>query len=276
MAFDLTKPSMSDADWPTFAANIRENIRAIVEGDAGVYTTANDITLQITTTGTTKFSRVATRSGNGTTSARKSYFRAETLETTPQAWHAGMLGDKNFGIRDETAAVTRVIIDQATGRVSIGGASMFNALDVFDSQNIYTFHSAIGLYEATSLAAGNGGGIAFGGKYTAGGSYTAWAGIQAPKNNATDGDYAGGLAFWTRANGVAAALCLTLTAAGSVVIGTGALATNATNGFLYIDSCAGTPTGVPVANTGRVAVIYDTTNNKLYAYNGAWKSVTLT
>jgi hypothetical protein len=54
-----------------------------------------------------------------------------------------------------------------------------------------------------------------------------------------------------------------------------ALATNATNGFLYIPTSAGAPTGVPTAFTGKVAMQYDTTNNKLYVYNGAWKSVTL-
>lgn len=64
---------------------------------------------------------------------------------------------------------------------------------------------------------------------------------------------------------------LTLTALQSVVCGNAALATNATDGFLYIASCAGTPTGVPTANTGRVAIIYDTTNNKIAVYNGAWK-----
>lgn len=61
----------------------------------------------------------------------------------------------------------------------------------------------------------------------------------------------------------------------NVVVGNGALATNATNGFFYVDTCAGTPTGVPATYTGRVPLIFDTTNNKLYAYNGAWKNVTL-
>lgn len=63
----------------------------------------------------------------------------------------------------------------------------------------------------------------------------------------------------------------------NVVLGNqSALATNATDGFVYIRTCAGTPTGAPTAFTGHVAMLYDTTNNKLYCYNGAWKSVTLT
>jgi hypothetical protein len=66
-------------------------------------------------------------------------------------------------------------------------------------------------------------------------------------------------------------------AAGGLVIGDGAntLATNATNGFLYIPRCAGAPTGTPVAQAGTVPMIYDSTNNKFYIYNGAWRGVTL-
>jgi hypothetical protein len=62
---------------------------------------------------------------------------------------------------------------------------------------------------------------------------------------------------------------------GSTIIGSAALATTATDGFLYIPTCAGAPTGVPTAYTGRVPMVYDSTNNKFYIYNGAWKSVTL-
>lgn len=57
----------------------------------------------------------------------------------------------------------------------------------------------------------------------------------------------------------------------SAVIGPGAaLATTATDGFLYIPTCAGTPTGTPTGATGKVAMVFDTTNNKLYIYDGGW------
>lgn len=57
----------------------------------------------------------------------------------------------------------------------------------------------------------------------------------------------------------------------SVVIGNAALATDATEGFLYIPTCAGTPTGTPTARTGRVALIYDTTNDQFWIYDAGWK-----
>lgn len=51
-----------------------------------------------------------------------------------------------------------------------------------------------------------------------------------------------------------------------------ALATNATNGFLYVRACAGTPTGTPGTSfTGHVPIVVDSTNNKMYIYSGgAW------
>jgi hypothetical protein len=59
---------------------------------------------------------------------------------------------------------------------------------------------------------------------------------------------------------------------GNVVINTAAVATTATNGFLYVPSCAGTPTGTPTTFTGRVPIVVDATNNKLYFYSGGqWR-----
>lgn len=60
-----------------------------------------------------------------------------------------------------------------------------------------------------------------------------------------------------------------------IYLGNAALVTTATAGYAYINTCAGAPTGVPSGKTGMVAHIYDTTNNKLWVYNGAWKGVVL-
>ena len=54
----------------------------------------------------------------------------------------------------------------------------------------------------------------------------------------------------------------------NLFFGTASLATSATNGFPYFPTCAGTPTGVPTANTGRSPVIWDSTGNKLWIYSG--------
>lgn len=59
---------------------------------------------------------------------------------------------------------------------------------------------------------------------------------------------------------------------GSFVINTAAVATSATSGFLYIAGCNGQPTGTPTSYTGRVPLVVDTTNHKLYFYSGgAWR-----
>lgn len=83
--------------------------------------------------------------------------------------------------------------------------------------------------------------------------------------------------FWfpaadTIAASTAGAERLRVDANGNVVINTAAIATTATNGFLYVPSCAGTPTGTPTTFTGRVPIVVDTTNNKLYFYSGGqWR-----
>jgi len=60
----------------------------------------------------------------------------------------------------------------------------------------------------------------------------------------------------------------------SVIIGgSSANATNATDGFLYIPTSAGQPTGTPTTQgTATVAIQYDTTNHQFWIYDGgAWK-----
>jgi len=52
-----------------------------------------------------------------------------------------------------------------------------------------------------------------------------------------------------------------------------ALATTATDGFLYVPTCAGVPTGAPTAISGMAPIVVDTTNNRWYFYSGgAWRN----
>jgi len=67
---------------------------------------------------------------------------------------------------------------------------------------------------------------------------------------------------------------LTVDGSQNVVVGNAALGTTATDGFFYMPTCAGVPTGVPTAHTGRNPIVYDTTNDDFYVYEGsAWTTV---
>lgn len=69
--------------------------------------------------------------------------------------------------------------------------------------------------------------------------------------------------------------------AGNVVLNSGgsALLTTSTDGYTYIPTVAGVPTGTPTGFTGAAAIVYNTTNDRLCVYNPtgtpAWKFVTL-
>lgn len=92
-----------------------------------------------------------------------------------------------------------------------------------------------------------------------------------------DGSGATVLGFAKRRNNVAWSLAGYYDDLGNFVWSSGtALATNATTGFLYIPSCSGVPSGVPVVRAGAVPIVMDIVGSKLYAYRaGAWSSVSL-
>lgn len=72
-------------------------------------------------------------------------------------------------------------------------------------------------------------------------------------------------------------ICLTIDSEHNVVMGNAALSTGATNGFFYMNACAGIPTANPNATitpsfwnrTGRVPTNYDSTNATAYAFLGS-------
>lgn len=93
---------------------------------------------------------------------------------------------------------------------------------------------------------------------------------------ASDTSIATYLGFYTSPAGSATGTeRVRITSAGNVYNVAGG-STGMTDGFFYIPAAAGAPTGVPTTVSGCVPMYYDTTNNKFYVYNGAWKSVTLT
>jgi hypothetical protein len=73
--------------------------------------------------------------------------------------------------------------------------------------------------EAATSSADKGGVIQFGGNYT-GTSPTQWAGIAGLKDNATDGNYAGHMTFYTRAQGAGPVERMRINSSGNVGIGT--------------------------------------------------------
>lgn len=59
-------------------------------------------------------------------------------------------------------------------------------------------------------------------------------------------------------------------------VGSPAPATTATSGFAYIPVTDGTPTGTPVAITGYVPMLADSSGNKIWVYvGGVWKYISL-
>ena len=60
---------------------------------------------------------------------------------------------------------------------------------------------------------------------------------------------------------------LKLTSTKSIIAG-GLIGTTATDGFVYISTASGVPTGTPTVQTGTSPLVVDTTNNRLYFYSG--------
>lgn len=163
--------------------------------------------------------------------------------------------------------------------VLTAGTTNYNFFGSFPAASVTAGKTAYGYYDGSAAATGGGTTWAFYGAGTApsyfAGQVQLGAGSVGTPSLGAFNDTNTGMWFPaadTLAWSTGGSERMRIDANGNVVVNTAAIATNATNGFLYVPSCAGTPTGTPTAFTGRVPIVVDTTNNKLYFYSGGqWR-----
>lgn len=158
-------------------------------------------------------------------------------------------------------------LDGSIIRTAVG-----NFLQVEDTSRVVLYAPTITLEGAIGVI----GAAAFNANVSVSGVVVAGPGTSSAPSYSTTNDTNTGIMF-PAADTVAVITSATermrVDASGNVRIGTRALATNATEGFLYIPTCPGLPTGVPsVSVTGLVPIIYNTSNNRLYVFSSAeWR-----
>jgi hypothetical protein len=183
---------------------------------------------------------------------RFSVYGTGALVTTPVAGGHAVFNeggaDSDFRVESATTA-NALFVEGSSGNVGIGTSSPSRKVSLADSVNGYNLE----LQQTSAYNSGNQSGIVFSAPYNIGGSVTDLASIRGGKENATDEDFGGKLAFYTRANGGSDTERMRIDSAGNVGIGANSPTTSLTLG-------TGT-TGVSfqsgslALNSGKIAVI---------------------
>ena len=146
-----------------------------------------------------------------------------TLDVDSTIRHIGdtntLIGFFSDVIYFTTAGSQRMYIN-SSGDVGIGTNSPETTLEVKSTgSSVAGLNTHLLLSDETAMAANVGGGVLFEGNYTTGGDDAVFAGIKSLKENGTSGDYAGALAFYSRANGSLPAEAMRIDSSGNVGIG---------------------------------------------------------
>jgi len=125
-------------------------------------------------------------------------------------------------LKVSSGTTERLRID-SSGNVGIGTTSFTAKLSVVGAMNVVgaNFKGVISALSTDSQAGGVGAGLVLGGVYNSSNERTAFAQVAGIKENSTNDNYAGALAFYTRPNGGDFSERLRIDSSGRVGIGTG-------------------------------------------------------
>jgi hypothetical protein len=202
-------------------ANTRLSINA---GSSPAYTLSVGGTGNFTgaLTGTSLALSTTLSINNGTAATSYIQFNYNPVDPRCKSWRMWNDQDQygDFAIAQATtqggSTYSPKFLITTAGNIGMGTATPNGPLDIVGTT--YDGKYTISLIDSAAVAADIGGGIYFGGNYT-GTTKTGWAGILGKKDNATDGQYGGYMAFYTRTHGSAPAERMRITSAGYVAIG---------------------------------------------------------
>jgi hypothetical protein len=158
----------------------------------------------------------------------------------------------------------------SSGKVGIGG-SPSNALDVVLGssgavQTVRNFNNFSSSGTVAQFIAATGSSSAYTQMIQNDGGTLSSQFLSGPGN--TGGMFVGTVGAYPVAVITNAQTRMTVDGSGNVVVGSGSVAPSATNGFLFIPLSTSAPSGTPASYGGRVPLVFDSADNKLYLYNG--------
>jgi hypothetical protein len=189
--------------------------KTVLQGSVGIGTTSPWSTLSVN--GTSDLGTNALAGSFTATSTTATSTFANGLNLTGGCLEIGGACFTGGGTNYWTASGSNIYNNNA-GNVGIGTAAPFATLAVEGAQINSANKFNTTLLDSAAVAIDIGGGVGFGGNYT-GTTPTLWAGISGLKEDATDGNYGGYLAFATRPNGNAMSEKMRITSGGNVGIG---------------------------------------------------------
>ena len=166
----------------------------------------------------------------------------------------------------------RVRID-SSGNVGIGTSSPATALEVIGSDPNDNVSRVVNIKDDRGYAADVGGSISLFGKYNSSGSYSTYGQIIGAKENGTDGNYAGYLAFKTRSSSALPTERMRLTSEGRLCLG---FTSKQDDAFLSIISNGSEGLFNGVNSTNAYRRYYHTVSDGIHRFKGSANTATIT